>query len=131
TVSTRDVIHEQRAVDVFTRTARPACGAGAEPVVLIELACERGRAYDHLVPAAVRAAVVGEFRLDTDGHAFDVPGGHAHGREHGPRRGQSPEDRAQQPAEPAGYIEVEDVCELVRDHELDPVARVLELQHIG
>src|SRR5215212_5897720 len=97
---------------------------------VVDLVLEHCSAHDHLVIAAVQATEADGVRLHADRESFDAPHRCADGGEDGPRPGHATEDRAYQPAEPACDIEVEDVSELVHDDQVDPVARVLQLERV-
>ncbi len=119
----REIVDEERSVCVRGLAEREMPLAEAPRADVRERAVDRRRARDHPVLGSEDAARAGEVRLLVDGHSLEQPRRRVQIRK---RRRRATEDVLAERPDAAHAIEVEDVRQLVRDHQLRPIVRVAE-----
>ncbi len=125
-VLVEEMLEEERSERVGAVAPRPDGRVAGSPPEPREAPLDRRGAHDHVVERAVDAPRLREIGLVPGGQSLRGPARYAAAREEGPRRGHAAEDGAQEAPERTGAIQVEDVRQLVRDHELHPVVEVAE-----
>ena len=129
-VLVEQVLEEQRPVHVASAAAGPLGRVAAGRAEGLEAPLERGRPQHHLVIGAVHPAARGQRRLVPGREPLDHPPRDVRARE-GQEGRQPSEQGAEEPAEPPGVVEVEDVGELVDDELLQPVVEVAQREVVG
>ena len=132
-VLVEQVLEEQRPVHVAAAASRPLGRIAPGRAQRLEAPLEGRRPQHHLVVGAMHAAARGQGRLVPGREPLDHPPRHVRAGEgeDGPGPRHAAEEGAEDPAEPPGVVEVEDVRELVDDELLQPVVEVAQREVVG
>ncbi|MYK69377.1 MAG: hypothetical protein F4020_07545, partial [Gammaproteobacteria bacterium] len=120
------VVEELGAVDVGAKSGRPHGAPAGDQGQRLEGVLENAGAQHHVLPGAVDTAGVRQRRLVVGGDPFGQPGGRGASGKEGPGGGVAAQHRAQDAAHATRGIQVKDVHQLVRDHQLDPLVEIVE-----